>query len=161
MPTSCVTLSLACTCLQHRKVTIEPIVFYEKPGCAGNARQKKALQDAGYQLEVRSILAEDWTAERLLAFFGKLPIAQWFNMTAPAVRSGAIDPAALDRQQALAALLQDPLLIRRPLLIVAGRYLVGFDPGLIHEVLGVALREPLEQCARQGTSTTLTCGQSS
>ncbi len=134
---------------------MEPIIFYEKPGCAGNARQKKALQDAGYQLEVRSILAEDWTAERLLAFFGKLPIAQWFNMSAPALKSGAIDPGALDRQQALAALLQDHLLIRRPLLVVAGRYLVGFEPGMVREALGVALREPLEQCARQGANTTM------
>lgn len=130
-----------------------PIVFYEKPGCAGNARQKKVLQEAGYQLEVRSILAEPWTAEGLLAFFADLPIVQWFNMAAPAIKSGAIDPACLDRQQAMAVLLQDHLLIRRPLLVVAGRYLVGFDQQLVAEALGVQLAEPLEQCARKDQAT--------
>jgi nitrogenase-associated protein len=130
-----------------------PIVFYEKPGCAGNARQKKVLQEAGYQLEVRSILAEPWTAESLLAFFADLPIAQWFNRAAPAIKSGAIHPNILDRQQALAVLLQDHLLIRRPLLVVAGRHLVGFDPQLVAEALGVQLAEPMEQCARKDHAT--------
>lgn len=129
------------------------IIFYEKPGCAGNARQKKALQEAGYRLEVRSILTESWTAESLLAFFADLPVVQWFNMAAPAIKSGAIDPGILDRRQAMAALLQDHLLIRRPLLVAAGRHLVGFDPQLVREAFGVQLAEPMEQCARKDPAT--------
>jgi len=33
------------------------VTFYEKPGCANNARQKAWLQAAGHQLEVRSLRA--------------------------------------------------------------------------------------------------------
>ena len=41
------------------------VVFYEKPGCLSNARQKALLQALGHRLTVRDLLAEPWTTERL------------------------------------------------------------------------------------------------
>jgi len=70
------------------------VIFYEKPGCGGNARQKALLVSSGHALEVRNLLAEPWTAERLQAFFGSRPVAEWFNASAPRVKSGEIDPSA-------------------------------------------------------------------
>ncbi|MDO6385435.1 ArsC/Spx/MgsR family protein [Uliginosibacterium sp. 31-12] len=104
------------------------IVFYEKPGCGGNAKQKAWLTAAGHTLEVRDLLHWAWTPERLLAFLAPLPVADWFNRAAPAVRDGLIQPEQLSAEQALAALLAQPLLIRRPLLSLEdGCCLVGFD----------------------------------
>ena len=37
------------------------IVFYEKPGCAGNARQKKLLKQCGYELDVKDMLNQQWS----------------------------------------------------------------------------------------------------
>ena len=31
------------------------VVFYEKPGCGGNARQKRLLVQSGHELEVRDL----------------------------------------------------------------------------------------------------------
>ena len=33
------------------------VIFWEKPGCAGNARQKALLAAAGHRLKVRDLLA--------------------------------------------------------------------------------------------------------
>lgn len=107
------------------------VVFYEKPGCGGNARQKHWLQAAGHSLEVRNLLAWPWTAASLLAFLAPLPVAEWFNRAAPRVKSGEVQPDALARDEALALLLAEPLLIRRPLMEADGRRLVGFDPATI------------------------------
>ncbi len=41
------------------------IVFYEKPGCVTNARQRRLLEAAGHQVVRRNLLVERWTAERL------------------------------------------------------------------------------------------------
>ena len=41
------------------------ILFYEKPGCTGNLRQKRLLVDAGHTVLARNLLTEPWTAERL------------------------------------------------------------------------------------------------
>ena len=112
------------------------IIFYEKPGCGGNARQKDLLAAAGHKVEVRDLLSHPWTAEELRGFFGTRPVAEWFNRSAPRVKSGAIAPEAMDVEAALAAMLADPLLIRRPLLESDGRREAGFDTALIAAWLG-------------------------
>ena len=59
------------------------ITFYEKPGCGGNAKQKGLLLSAGHTLDVKNLLAEEWTREGLLAFLAPLPVPHWFNRAAP------------------------------------------------------------------------------
>ena len=89
------------------------ITFYEKPGCKGNLRQKSLLAAAGHTVQAKSLKTEAWTADRLLAFLGKLPVSTWFNQAAPAVKSGEIVPENVSFEHALQLLLENPLLIRR------------------------------------------------
>lgn len=126
------------------------IRFYEKPGCATNARQKAMLAKAGHTVEALSLLAEPWTAERLGAFFIDMPVSQWFNRGSPRVKSGEVDPLGLDADAALARLIADPLLIRRPLIEVDGWRSAGFDVAIIERVIGLWPGEgqgPVEGCA--------------
>lgn len=116
------------------------IVFYEKPGCAGNRRQKQLLQAAGFELQVRDLLAEPWRREQLRAFFADRPVAEWFNPAAPAVKSGAVDPQALDAEQALELMLAQPLLIRRPLISSGSLRMAGFDAAALDALLPEAQR---------------------
>lgn len=121
------------------------IRFFEKPGCVGNARQKQLLKAAGYQLEVIDLLSYPWSEQALLAFVGELPVSAWFNSSAPAIKSGEIDPQALSAAQALPLLLATPLLIRRPLMVVGGQHLVGFEPSRLARWLP-ALQGDYESC---------------
>jgi nitrogenase-associated protein len=104
------------------------IFFFEKPGCGTNARQKRLLEAAGYVVLARNLLTEPWTEDTLLSYFGGTAVADWFNPAAPAVKSGLVDPASIDQKAALARMLADPILIRRPLIEVAGQRRVGFNP---------------------------------
>lgn len=115
------------------------IVFYEKPGCGGNARQRAALQAAGHTLERRNLLTAHWTAERLRPFLAGLAVPDWFNRAAPRVKSGEVQPDALDADTALALLLADPLLIRRPLMQRSddGSRHVGFDTDAVTAWIGL------------------------
>ncbi len=103
------------------------VVFYQKPGCATNARQKRMLELAGHTVIARDLLTEPWTAERLRAFFGGTPVASWFNAAAPRVKSGAIDPERMDAEGAVALMLAEPLQIRRPLVDAGAEKCAGFD----------------------------------
>jgi len=103
------------------------IQFYEKPGCIGNKRQKRMLEQAGHHLVVHDLLSEPWSKGRLRRFFGLLPVSEWFNRSAPALKRGDINPERLKSEQALAMMIKDPLLIRRPLMEANGRTWVGFD----------------------------------
>ncbi|HNA83420.1 MAG TPA: hypothetical protein PLQ64_13180, partial [Thiobacillaceae bacterium] len=77
------------------------VLFYEKPGCINNSKQKMLLAAAGHTVQAKSLLTEKWTAERLRAFFGDLPVAQWFNLSSPRIYGGEVSPEALDEQEAL------------------------------------------------------------
>jgi nitrogenase-associated protein len=114
------------------------VIFWEKPGCAGNARQKALLIRSGHTLDVRNLLAEPWTKPGLRAFFGQRPVSEWFNKSSPRVKSGEVRPEALDATSALTLMLADPLLIRRPLMESAGGREAGFEPERIAAWIGLA-----------------------
>lgn len=113
------------------------VIFYEKPGCKGNARQKALLAAAGHTVQAKNLKTEAWTRERLGAFLSPLPVAQWFNPSAPAVRDGELDPTALTAEEALTLLIANPLLIRRPLLEVDNERRVGFVASEIDAWIGL------------------------
>lgn len=113
------------------------ITFYEKPGCKGNARQKAWLAAAGHTVQAKSLKSEAWTNERLLAFLGDLPVKDWFNASAPAVKSGEIVPEMLGFETALHLIRENPLLLRRPLLEIGDERRVGFDAVAIDAWIGL------------------------
>ena len=115
------------------------IIFWEKPGCQGNARQKELLLSSGHQLEVRNLLTEAWTEQMLASFFGDRPVAEWFNPTNPRVKSGEICPVTTTRQQALRLMIAEPLLIVRPLMQVGKERVAGFDLQTVHDWIGLDL----------------------
>ncbi len=121
------------------------IVFYEKPGCGNNTKQKVWLAASGHTVLAKNLLTEKWSAERLRPFFGNLPVAQWFNPAAPKVKSGEIDPAAFDDTTALEIMLTEPLLIRRPLMEVEGVLHVGFDAKAVDAWIGLNDSQPKDE----------------
>ncbi len=126
------------------------IHFWEKPGCAGNARQKLALAASGHTVLAHDLRAEPWTKSRLRPFFGGRPVAEWFNRTSPRVKSGEITPELLDEDAALALMLADPLLIRRPLMQVGDERACGFEPDKVAAWVGLRdeARAPEETCQK-------------
>lgn len=124
------------------------VVFYEKPGCMGNHRQKALLSSMGIRLDVRNLLAAPWTAAALRAFFGNEPVRQWFNSSAPQVRSGGLAIDTCDEQEALELMLAEPLLIRRPLLQFREHRQSGFIAGPVFDALGVHIDDAgdLQSC---------------
>jgi len=133
------------------------VIFYEKPGCGTNARQKRTLEAAGHSLTVRNLLTEPWTGERLRGYFGVLPVAAWFNPAAPRIKSGEIKPGALDAPAALALLVAEPILIRRPLLEAKGEKCAGFDGPLVAFLLGnEEASAHLQGCSKPATASPCT-----
>lgn len=128
------------------------IIFYEKPGCINNTKQKRLLAFAGHVVIARNLLTESWSAGRLQRFFEALPVSSWFNRSAPQVRDGEIDPGSMATQQAMALLINTPLLIRRPLLVIDGEAVVGFDVTQLNQRFSLGLPaedEDLVGCPRK------------
>ena len=129
------------------------IIFYEKPGCINNTKQKKLLEQAGHSVVAKSLLTEDWSANpmHLRGFFTNKPVSDWFNRSAPAIKEGKVIPQKLTEEQAIILMLEDPLLIRRPLMQVGDEKSVGFEEREIDEWIGLSIRSlqlDLETCPK-------------
>lgn len=132
------------------------VIFYEKPGCFNNAQQKRLLVEAGHRVLARNLLTENWTAERLRPFFGEHPVSEWFNRSAPVVRNGDVVLEELSEAEALKLMVEEPLLIRRPLMQVGERCEMGFDLRRVNGWIGLAAptdRSDLEQCPVKAQGT--------
>lgn len=117
------------------------VIFYEKPGCATNAKQKAALREAGCSVIERDILHNGMSESDLASFFVNLPVEKWFNMSAPQIKNAEINPKTLDATTAMALLMQNPILIRRPLMIINKRKLCGFNQWFVQRLLKTELSE--------------------
>lgn len=120
------------------------IVFYEKPGCATNRLQKQLLRATGLELDVRDLFNESWTEERLRPFFEDKPVSEWFNLSAPAIKYGELNPQTLTETQAFELLIKNPQLIRRPLIRYGVHFMAGFDLATLSKELPCKGRMPTE-----------------
>ena len=127
------------------------VIFYEKPGCATNAKQKQWLREAGVWVIERDLLSYPWKSEELKKFFKGLTPEQCFNQAAPAIKNGEIDPSLLSYDEALTLMTAQPLLIRRPLLVIKNHFLCGFDPQMITALLDLD-RVPSQETQLEGCS---------
>ncbi|MDD5051095.1 MAG: arsenate reductase family protein [Sulfuricurvum sp.] len=114
---------------------VKLVVFYEKPFCAANAKQKQILRSSGCTLIERNLLEHGLDAEALRSFMGNMAVTDWFNPAAPAIKNGEIFPEALDENEAMGLLMSNPILIRRPLMVIGTEKLCGFDADKVSEVL--------------------------
>lgn len=129
------------------------VIFYEKPGCATNAKQKAKLRDAGCMVIERNLLEHGMSMEELLCFLKPLPVYSWFNPNAPDVKKGLLDPYAMNEARAIEALFNNPILIRRPLLAIKEYKLCGFDANRLEKILGKPLSvNNIESCSKTADS---------
>lgn len=127
------------------------VVFYEKPGCINNTKQKKLLIQSGHEVDSRNLLTEHWDTIALRKYFGSLAIPEWFNQSAPDIKNGCIKPDNLSETEALELMVEIPLLIRRPLIKVDHEYCAGFDHDAVNKWIGlnVTSMADLENCSQK------------
>ena len=114
------------------------IIFYGKLNCINNNKQVSLLKAAGHNVEIRDILAEDFKQGCLRGYFGSMPVKEWFNMTAPAIKNGDVSVDSMTETEALDAMVQDKYLIRRPLMDIQGKKICGFRYDELDLMIGLA-----------------------
>ncbi|MBN0989729.1 ArsC/Spx/MgsR family protein [Amphritea pacifica] len=126
------------------------VIFYEKPGCINNTRQKKLLRAAGHQVDDRNLLTHDWEPQTLARFLQPENRDSWLNRTHPGLKSGDVELDLSQPDKVLAAMCHDPLLIRRPLMEIDGHCLQGFDAELLDQLIGLSVMPDgdIETCPR-------------
>ncbi len=98
--------------------------------CTTCQKAKKWLDEHGIDHTIRPIKEQQPTLEEIKAWHEKsgLPLKRFFNTSGLSYRSLALKdklPTLTDEEQ-YQLLAQDPMLVKRPILITADRVLIGF-----------------------------------
>ncbi|AHJ11982.1 ArsC-like thioredoxin [Sulfurospirillum multivorans DSM 12446] len=124
------------------KTTPNQVIFYEKTGCSGNARQKALLKEHGVIFEVRSLLDTRWDVQTLNAFFEGLSLKEMLNPFAPQLKDGTFKVDDYTKESLIEKMVQEPILIRRPLMQIGTVKLCGFDIPKLNSLLHVKMPIP-------------------
>ena len=106
------------------------MLFVCYPNCSTCKKAQKWLEAAGLPVTVRNIQKEPPTAEELAEWQARsgLPLKKFFNTSGQAYRRLELKDRlpVLSREEQLALLAGDGMLVKRPLLVTPDRVLVGF-----------------------------------
>jgi arsenate reductase (glutaredoxin) len=86
---------------------------------------------------VRDFFKQPFTADELRALFRTLNLAprDALSTKSPAFRALNLAPEKLSEARIIALMVQEPRLIKRPLMVIAGKPVIGFDKTKLNEVL--------------------------
>ncbi len=88
----------------------------------------------GVQFEERDIFRQPLNETEIARLTGKLPLEALVSTKSPSFRALGLEIGQLGREQALRLLASEPRLIRRPIVEVDDRLVVGFDPNTYEEL---------------------------
>ena len=96
---------------------------------------REALSRAGAEITERDFFARPFSEGDLRALLGDVPPRDVLARRSPSVRRLGIDPDGFDDDELVRLMVHEPRLIRRPLLVVDGKLVVGPNgkavPGLL------------------------------
>lgn len=118
----------------------EEVLFLYYPACGTCKKAKKWLAEQQIDVTERHIVEHAPTVEELSVWIGRsgLPVKKFFNTTGVLYRELNLKdklPTMTDREQ-LALLATNGKLVKRPLVIMPSKVLVGFAPEAWEECLG-------------------------
>lgn len=107
-------------------------LFLQYPPCSTCRRAKSWLEERGVAFADRHIVSEAPTAEELTQWIqlSGLPVRRFFNTSGVVYRELSLSDKlpTMSEEEQIALLASNGKLIKRPLLILPDRVLVGFKP---------------------------------
>lgn len=97
--------------------------------CSQCRDARKALEQKGFNLVTRDFFKKPFTESELRSLLkrSKLKPRDVFSYKSPSVKAMDLEPDLLTDDEMIRLMIQEPRLIRRPLILVNDDLLVGFD----------------------------------
>jgi len=121
----------------------DTLTFYTNPMSRGRIA-RWMLEEVGAPYE--TVLLEYGTTMKAPEYLAINPMGK-----VPAIKHGEVEPDKLNEQEALALMLANPILIRRPLMQVGDSFKAGFDQEAVAKWIGlkeIATGHNMENCTR-------------
>ena len=116
---------------------MSPCTIYHNPRCSKSRQTLALLQENGVQPEIRLYMTEAYSEQELRNTLDLLAITprQLLRTKEAAYKELGLNNSELDDNQVISAMLQEPKLIERPVVICGDKAAIGRPPENVLEIL--------------------------
>ena len=113
------------------------VKIYHNPRCGKSRQTLQLLQEQGIEPEIIEYLKTPPSAQELDDILQKLGMEprELMRKSETEYKANCLDDASLDRQALITAMVNKPILIERPIVIVGGKAAIGRPPEAVLAIL--------------------------
>ena len=111
-----------------------PVTIYHNPRCSTSRKALALLRDQGIEPEIVEYLKTPPSAAELKTILGRLKMPAAKLLRRKEAAAAGIDPQSLSEDALIAAMVKNPIVIERPIVVSGGKAALGRPP---QAVLGV------------------------
>lgn len=111
------------------------VTLYTKTGCTTCNKAKQLLMQRGIHYTERDIFKHPLNEQELRSLADKRSLQALFSHRSPSVKALGLQDRELSDEELVSYMLQEPRLIRRPLVTAGEAIAVGYLPEQIDEIL--------------------------
>ena len=112
-----------------------PVTIYHNPRCNTSRQVLALLRDRGIEPEVVEYLKTPPSAAELKTILGRLKMPAAKLLRRKEAAAAGIDPRSLSEDALIAAMVKNPIVIERPIVVSDGKAALGRPPAAVLGVL--------------------------
>jgi arsenate reductase len=112
-----------------------PVRIYHNPRCNTSRKTLALLREKGIEPEIVEYLKTPYTAAGLKTLLGQLKMRARALVRQKEAEAAGIDPAKLSEGALIAAMVENPILVERPIVVAGGKAALGRPPEKVLAVL--------------------------
>ncbi|MGH9683209.1 MAG: arsenate reductase family protein [Candidatus Acidiferrales bacterium] len=125
--------------------------FLEKPNCSTCRKARAFMEKRGFDLQLRDLGKTRMNADELDALIGTKDHREFLNTRNELYRRKNMKRNPPSREEAIRLMVQEPNLIRRPVILCGGRIVLGFDEEKINSLLAAQGRRTRDREEKEWT----------
>ena len=112
-----------------------PVTIYHNPRCNTSRKTLALLREKGVEPEIVEYLKTPYTASQLKQLLGQLKMPASSLVRRKEAAAAGIDPNSLPEEELIAAMVKNPILVERPIVVSGGQAALGRPPEAVLSVL--------------------------
>jgi arsenate reductase len=111
-----------------------PVTIYHNPRCNTSRKTLALLREKGVEPQIVEYLKTPYTAAQLKELLAQLKMPAAKLLRKKEAAAAGIDPAKMSEDEIIAAMVKNPIVVERPIVVSGGKAALGRPP---EAVLGV------------------------
>jgi arsenate reductase (glutaredoxin) len=112
-----------------------PVTIYHNPRCNTSRKTLALLREKGVEPQIVEYLKTPYTADQLKRLLSQLRMPAGKLLRKKEAAVAGIDPSKLSEDQLIAAMVENPIIVERPIVVSGGKAALGRPPEAVLAVL--------------------------